>query len=268
LKHFLRIILLFLFLNISGVAIAFFIPGRLAYVDSYALSLEKAVIGLMEKKAAKSAQQGDHPDPFKAHTVSFFELTPYLDELNPGSLFFSDQGGAVSARFVEGRWKHCGIYMGTMGQIKAYWGEEHALVQSLLAYYTSEDEYLIFDSSYEYGVAMHSIREMAGLSDNSNLRTLLLYEYGLNKEEWSQQLLSGLKHLGKEYDYFFVLDKDDALYCSEFLYHLLPLEQSHFIPSRKILGRSFLLPLDLLQAISDKGTASDNFIYKGAISKQ
>ena len=267
-KLFLWIILLLLFLHISIVGIAYFIPGRLSFVDSYALGMEKAVIGLIEKMDAGSANQVDHADPFMANTVSFSELTPYLDELMPGTLFFSDQGRAVSARFVEGKWKHCGIYFGTMDQIQQYWGEEHDLVQTLRGYYDSDDDYLIYDSSWEYGVAIHSIREMAGLTDVSSLRTLLLYEYGLNKDVWSQQLLSGLKHLGKDYDYFFVLDNDDALYCSEFLYHLLPLEQSRFMPSKKILGRKFLLPSDLVQAISDKGTTSGSFIHKGTISKQ
>ena len=263
-----RIILLLLFLHISAVGIAFFIPGRLGFVDSYALGMEKVVISLMEKKDLKQTYQGDHPDHYTANTVSFSELTPYLDELKPGTLFFSDQGGAVSARFVEGKWKHCGIYIGTMDQIQRFWGEEHALVQTLQEYYTSEDEYLIFDSSYEYGVAIHSIRELAGLSDISSLRTMLLFEYKLSKDLWSQQVLSGVKHLGKEYDYFFVLDNDDALYCSEFLYYMLPLERSKFIPSKKILGREFLLPSDLVQAVSGVGVASGDFIHKGTISKQ
>ena len=250
------------------MGIAFFIPGRLGFVDSYALGMEKAVIGLMEKMGAKSTHRGEHSDHYTSHTVSFSELTPYLDELKPGTLFFSDQGSAVSARFVEGKWKHCGIYLGTMDQIQRYWGEEHALVETLREYYTSEDEYLIFDSSWEYGVAIHSIREMAGLSDISSLRTMLLFEYRLSKDLWSQQVLNGLKHLGKEYDYFFVLDTDDALYCSEFLYYLLPLERNTFIPSKKILGRKFLLPSDLVQVISDIGVSSGNFIHRGTISKQ
>lgn len=267
-RLFLRIILLLLFLHIFAVGIAFFIPGRLGFVDSYALGMEKAVIGLMEKMDTKSKYRRDHPDPFTVNSVSFSELTPYLDELKPGTLFFSDQGRTSSARFVEGRWKHCGIYLGTMDQIQRYWGEEHALVQGLKEYYTSEDEYLIFDSSYEYGVAIHSIIEMADLSDMSSLRTMLLFEYCLSKDVWSQQILSGVKHLGKDYDYFFVLDNDDALYCSEFLYCMLPLESSKFSPSKKILGRKFLLPSDLVQAISDSGVASGNFIHKGTISGQ
>ena len=265
-KLFLRIIALLILLNISFIGISFFLPGRLGFVDSYSLFIEKGVIELMEKRDAR-ADHGDQEDPFTTNAISFDELNPYLDELKPGTLFFSDHGRAVSARFIEGSWKHCGIYFGTMDQIQDYWGEDHDLVNSLRKYYTSEEDYLIFDSSYAYGVAIHSIKELANLGEISTLRSLLLFECSLGKEEWSQLLLSGKEHLGKDYDYFFVLENDDALYCSEFLYTMLPLDRSKVISSRKILGREFLLPSDLVHSIKAQGESKEEFILKGTISK-
>ena len=199
----------------------------MGFVDSYSLFVEKGVIDLMERRGAASAARGgqagqaDQADPFTTDALSFDELIPYLDGIKPGTLFFSDHGRDVSARFIEGSWKHCGIYLGSLDQIQQYWGKDHELVLSLRQYFASEEDYLIFDSSYEYGVAIHSIKELADLSDISTLRILLLVESKLCKEEWSRRLLNGMEHLGKEYDYFFVLDNNDALYCSEFLYLML-----------------------------------------------
>lgn len=262
-----RILVFFLLLTIFSVGVSFFIPGRLNFVDRYSISIEKGVIGLVEKLGTKSHRK-DKPDPFTSNAVTFSELTPYLADIKPGTLFFSDHGGAVTSLFISGKWKHCGIYIGTRRQIEQYWGGEHEVVRSLSNFYSSEDEYLIFDSSYEHGVAIHSIKEIAGLSDFSTLRELLLMEYSLTKEEWGQLLLGGMEHLGKDYDYCFVLDNDDALYCSEFLYTMLPGERNSFLPSKKILGRDFLLPSDLVQSIYSRGVGSGDFILRGTIIKR
>ncbi len=259
--------MLLILLNISFIGISFFLPGRIGFVDSYSLFIEKGVIELMEKKSLGSTDQEGQADPFTTNALSFDELSPYLDELKPGALFFSDHGRSVSSRFIEGSWKHCGIYLGTLEQIQRYWGTDHELVLFLKKYYKSEDEYLIFDSSYSYGVAIHSMKEIADLDEISTLRSLLLMECNFGKEEWSQFLLSGEKHLGKDYDYFFVLENDDALYCSEFLYTMLPLDRSKVKPSRKILGREFLLPSDLVHSIKEQGESTGAYIYKGIISK-
>jgi len=258
---------LFILLNISFIGISFFLPGRIAVVDSYSLFIEKGVIELMEKMGSGSAHQQGREDSFTANAISFEKLCPYLEDIKPGTLFFSDHGRAVSERFIQGAWKHCGIYLGSLAQVQQYWGKDNELVLFLQKYYTSKDDYLIFDSSYTYGVAIHSIKELADLSHMSTLRSLLLFECRLDKEEWSQHLLSGKEHLGKDYDYFFVLDNEDALYCSEFLYYMLPVEKGRVVPSRKILGRKFLLPSDLVRSMEEQEESEGVFIYKGKISK-
>jgi len=267
LKLLLRIFVLFILLNISFIGISFFLPGRIGFVDSYSLFIEKGVIELMDQKGKGSYERGDQPDPFLTNAISFDELSPYLDQIEPGTLFFSDHGRAVSDRFIEGSWKHCGIYLGTFEQIQCFWGKDHDFVLSLQKYYDSKEDYLIFDSSYDYGVAIHNIRELADLSHNSTLRSLLLFECKLDKQEWSELLLDGKEHLGKDYDLFFVLENDDALYCSEFLYNMLPMDRSKLVPSRKILGREFLLPSDLVRSIVAEVKSTGDFIDKGTISK-
>lgn len=267
-KLFLRIFVLLILLNISFIGISFFLPGRIAFVDSYSLFIEKGVIELVEKTGTGSHKGGGQEDPFTTDALSFDELCPYLDEINPGTLFFSDHGRAVSARFIEGGWKHCGIYLGTFKQIQQFWGKDHDLVLSLQKYYSSDEDYLIFDSSYDYGVTIHSIRELAELSENSTLRRLLLFECSLGKEEWSQLLLRGEEHVGKEYDYFFVLENENALYCSEFLYTVLPLDGNKVMVSRKIFGRTFLLPSDLVHYIQESEGAVGDFVNGGTISKR
>jgi len=222
----------------------------------------------MERRGKASASRGGREDPFTADALSFEEIRPYLDEMKPGTLFFSDHGRDVSARFIEGNWKHCGIYLGSMNQMQQYWGKDHELVLLLREYFSSEEDYLIFDSSYDYGVAIHSIKELADLSEQSTLRTLLLVETKLGKEEWSRCLLRGMEQLGKEYDYFFVLENDDALYCSEFMYLILQMDRCNVTPSRKILGREFLLPSDLLQSIGKSWGTGGDYTYKGTLSKK
>ncbi len=267
-KLFLQILLILFLLNISFIGISFFLPGRIGFVDSYSLLLEKGVIELLDKKGARQSEQRNSADPFTNNAISYDELKPYLDTLMPGTLFFSDQGRTVSAKFIAGSWKHCGIYLGSLDQIQRFWGKDHDLVLSLRKYYTSDKEFLIFDSSYEYGVAIHSIIELAGLGEISTLRSLFFVESKLGKEEWSQCLLNGMEHLGKAYDYFFVLENDESLYCSEFLYSMLQMDKRQVTPSRKILGREFLLPSDLLQAIRKSRATGGEDIHKEILTKK
>lgn len=267
-KTTLRVIVLFICLNLLLVLFSFAFPGRLGFADKYQVAVQKIVIHQMEKIGSADIFHRKSPDPYTADAIQFSELTPYLEEINPGSLFFSDQGSTVSKLFIKDTWKHCGIYIGSRRQIVAYWGEHHDFVKALQRYYVRGDEYLIFDSSYDQGVAIYSIGEMADLADISTLRRFLVYEFTLENDDWSQALQSALQHIGKEYDYCFVLDDEEALYCSELLYKILPFEEDYFVPSAKIVGRESLLPLDLLRSINDKGVGSGAFMLKANISKE
>jgi hypothetical protein len=261
------IIILFIPVNLLILLTSFAFPGKLGFADNYQVSIQKMIIHQLDKANLLPVFNREHTNALAANAIQFTDLTPYLDDVQPGTLFFSIQGRRVSKIFIRNEWKHCGIFLGTLQQIEHYWGKEHDLVTCLRAFYTAGDEYLIFDSSYDQGVSVHSISEMAGLDEVSTLKKLLLLEYTCNKEVWSQSIQNNLSHIGKEYDYCFVLDSDDALYCAEFLCKVLPLEKNYFTPSAKIAGRPLLLPSDLVDAILDKGISSGAFAFKGCISK-
>lgn len=262
------IIILFIPVNLLVIVTSFAFPGKLGFADNYQVSIQKMIIHQLDKTNPLAAFHREQTDTLSASAIQYAELTPCLDDIQPGTLFFSVQGRRVSKIFIRSTWKHCGIFLGTLRQIEQYWGKEHDLVTCLRKFYTEEHEYLIFDSSYDQGVSVHSIREMAGLNDVSTLRELLLFEFTGNKEVWSHSIQNNLSHAGKEYDYCFVLDNDDALYCSEFLYKVLPLEKNYFTPSASIAGRPLLLPSDLVDAFVDKGISSGAFTFKACLSKK
>ena len=266
-KWFLRIVLPFILLNLFLLGISFYIPGRVGFIDRCSILMEKTLVNQLDKLGSLSEPRHIKDDPYTADAFSYVELRPYLEEMKPGTLFFSDQGRAVSSFFISGIWKHCGIYIGSKSQVEQYWGTDHEVVQILSTYYASGNEYLIFDSSYEQGVAIRDIKEMAELSHLSTLRRLLLFEYKQSKESLSQLLKSGLEYLGKSYDYCFVLEDKDALYCSELLYHVCSLDQDNIRPSKKILGRDFLLPSDLVRYIADEELNTGKYRCIGNISR-
>lgn len=261
-------IILLIPLNLLILLASFAFPGRVKIIDNYQVAIQKMVVHQMDKRRSMNIFRQQHTDPYAANAIQYAELTPYLDDVQPGTLFFSAHGRRVSKVFIRKEWKHCGIYLGTLPRVEQYWGKDHDLVTSLRAFYTTGDEHLVFDSSYDRGVSVHSIREMAGLHDISTLRKLLLFEFNHNKMTWSQAIQNSISHLGKSYDYCFVLDNDDALYCAEFLDEALPLEKNYFTPSAKIAGRPLLLPSDLVDAILDKGISSGAFTMKACISKK
>jgi hypothetical protein len=247
---------------------SFAFPGKLGFVDKYQVSIQKMIIHQLDKTNPLPLFNREQTESPSASAIQFADLIPYLTDVQPGTLFFSVQGRRVSKIFIRNEWKHCGIFLGTLQQIEHYWGKEHDLVNRLRAFYTAEDEYLIFDSSYDQGVSVRSISELADLNNVSTLRELLLFEFTYNKEAWSQSIQNNLSNVGKEYDYCFVLNSDDALYCAELLHKVMPLEKNYFTPSAKIAGRPLLLPSDLVDAILEKGIGSGAFKFKAYISKK
>jgi Permuted papain-like amidase enzyme, YaeF/YiiX, C92 family len=264
----LRIVVLFILLNLLLLVLSFTFPGVLGIADNYQAAVQKMLIHQMEKTGSGPLFNRKNSNYTPDNVIQFSELTPWLEALKPGSIFFSNQGSAASEFFISGPWKHCGIYLGTLYQIQEFWGTDHDLVKFLEGFYDTEDDYLVFDSSYEQGVSIYSIGEMAGLADISKLRTILFFEMSLDKAQWGQVLKEGMKHLGKNYDYSFVLNDDKDLYCSEFLYRILPLEENYFVPSGRTVGRELLLPSDLVRAILARGVGSGAFIYKANLSKE
>jgi len=262
------VIILLIPLNLMILLVSFAFPGKLVWFDNYQVAVQKMVVHQMDKNHSMKIFRPQHADPYVATAIQYEELMPYLDDIQPGTLFFSVHGRRVSKIFIRKEWKHCGIYLGTLPRIEQYWGKDHDLVTCLRTFYTTGEEQLVFDSSYDQGVSVHNIREMAGLHHISTLRKLLLFEFTRNKEAWSQAIQNSMSHLGKAYDYCFVLDNDDALYCAEFLDQALPLEKNYFTPSAKIAGRPLLLPSDLVDAILDKGISSGAFTLKACISKK
>jgi len=261
------IVILFIPLNLMVLILSFAFPGKLGCIDAYQVAVQKQIVHQLDKVRPQKLLQQEHADLYTAAAIHYRELVPYLDSITPGTLFFSEHGRRVTNIFIKSDWKHCGIFLGTLQQVEHHWGEAHALVTFLRPFYTGKDEYLVFDSSYDLGVAIHSIREMAGLNTISTLRKLLLFEFTHDSAAWNQALLDNTAHLGKQYDYLFVSDNDEAFYCSEFLDEVLPLETTFFSPSATIAGRPLLLPSDLVNAILDKGIPSGMFICKGCITK-
>lgn len=258
-KRLLRILLAGIGLHFLLVVLSFLFPGHLLVLDRYQVGFQKVFIEGIDACSSGLSGRLKKKDTFRAGAISMSELSPVLDELKPGTLFFSEHGTAVSARFIRGRWKHCGIYLGTLDQVETFWGKDHALVQTLRSRYISGKEHLVFDSSYEYGVRIHDMSGMAELSARSTLRALRLYEFHRSREQWSTLLLQGMKREGKSYDYCFVLDDDESYYCSEFLYKVLCLDETYLRPSRRIISRDVLIPSDLVQAFDEQGEASGEF---------
>jgi hypothetical protein len=261
------IVILFIPLNFLILVLSFAFPGKLGCIDAYQVAVQKLIVHQLDKVRPQKLLQQEHADAYTAGAIHYRELIPYLDSITPGTLFFSEHGRRVSNIFIKTDWKHCGIFLGTLEHVEHHWGEAHALVTFLRPFYNRKDEYLVFDSSYDLGVAIHSIREMAGLNNITTLRKLLLFEFTGDTAAMNQALSDNLVHLGKQYDYTFVPDNDEAFYCSEFLDELLPLEETFFSPSATIAGRPLLLPSDLVNAILEKGIPSGMFICKGCISK-
>lgn len=233
-------------------------PGRYYFLDVVRIPIQSTIMA-----TAGDILVGDYFIPMDAivpsqNALLFREMEPYLRELQTGDVFFTNSERYISSRMIPGKWKHSGIYLGSLEQVRSFFSHYPQKLQLLEAYYQTGNELLILDSSNE-GVA---VREVTRLSNLHAVSLLLGFSaYRINREE--ADILSvfsyAMKQLGKPYDYDLMLDDSRAVYCSELLYHGLNGIGIELSLSEPVVGRDVVSPNMAVEYIKLFGIPAGEF---------
>ncbi len=247
--------------------LSFLYPGKVTSVDKLRYHFCKTTIEKVDTAESKRFECGlTFSRDYTKNAITYSELSPYLEQLKPGTVLVTSHGKSVCA-LIPGMWKHTMIYLGTHQQVEEYFGVDSELYKVIKGYFKKPDEHLIIDASFKQDVAIRCISNMANLQEESTLKVFLCFEPKLSKEENLNYIKNSFKELGKKYDLSFNDFDAQELYCTEFINNsLLPLGIS-FHNHSNYFNRTITLPNDMVNSIMEKDMP-EHFAFKLCIMKK
>lgn len=239
------------------IYISFLVPGKFKVADWMRTGLLAYFIECIEKMESREHSVVALSDR-ENNTLSYNDIKPYLNKIQPGTVFFVSHGDLVQC-FIPSDWTHTGFFLGTKKQMSEKFGFESSIYKRIQNYYRTGEEYLIIDSSYRKGCAVRDFMEMAKLQTQSTLRSLLCLEPKISTMELSLILQNSLAETGKKYDLSFSITDTSKVYCAELIYSTLKNGGIDFNKRTPILFRDILLPGDIVQEIIEKHRNEFNF---------
>ncbi len=220
---------------------SFMNPGRFRILDVIRLPIQSRIMA-----SVGDVKVGDYYMPLwlmNEHpgAITMEELEPFLDGLRPGDIFFTDSEGYISSRFIPGKWKHSGIYLGKQEQLKELVLARPDIGRILERYFVTGEERLVLDSSAE-GVAVRDISSLSDLHAASLLASILVFRIDKPGDQTGNFLAQALKELGKPYDFDLLLENREQIYCSELIYLALMHIGIELTESELVYGRQVITP--------------------------
>ncbi len=242
---------LLLTISFFAICVSFLFPGKIRVVDDLRFGIMESSLNMLEK-LEKTGQRMVYEN-FRSQnsTLSFADLLPYLNDIEPGTVFFISHGKTIS-NIIPGNWSHAGFYLGTQKQVSDKFGPSSEIYNMLAHYYRNGYEHLIIDSSLKKGCAVRDISEMSSMSSESTLRSILCFEPKISTGELKNVLQNSLAETGKKYDLSFLIDDPSKIYCTELIYDAFQTLGIKIEKRTQVFFRDILLPEDMVQDILQK----------------
>ncbi|MHC1780228.1 MAG: YiiX/YebB-like N1pC/P60 family cysteine hydrolase [Bacteroidales bacterium] len=245
---------------ILSIAISSIFPGKVRIVDQIRLFAQRPAIKWLGKLKVDELPTYDSQDSLHVNDISFDELKAYLHSIPSGSIFFTRTRNYAISEFIPGMWKHAGIFLGTKEQVADMFGRESKVYRALDSLMDGSEIYVL-DSEAE-GVRVHPFRDMSNMREESYLTNLAAFSMNVTLESKRLFLKEALKFLGREYDYDWLTEEDNTIYCSELIYHSLKVIGMEIEKRTETLSRIVITPDDLFEYVSGRGKTHGDFSIK------
>lgn len=245
---------------ILSIVISSIFPGKVRIVDQIRLFAQRPAIKWLGKLKVDELPAYDEQDSLHKLDISYQELKPYLHSIPSGSIFFTRTRNYAITEFIPGMWKHAGIYLGTKEQVADMFGRESRVYRALDSL-MDDTEIYVLDSEAD-GVRVHPFIDMSNMRDDSYLTNLAVFSMNVTLESKRLFLEEALKFLGREYDYDWLTEEDNTIYCSELIYHSLKVIGMDIEKRTETLSRVVITPDDLFEFISGKQKNHGEFTVK------
>lgn len=150
-------------------------------------------------------------------------LQKIKEELRPGDLIIKRNDYQLANVGIPGFWTHSGIYLGSLEALDSCFANLPLLEGAKPSDYIRENYPIIYEQMLNRsnliieaigkGVVVNPVEHIAKVDYLAAMRTKLM------PCDLFQSLLGAFDYYGTAYDYLFDFENDDAVVCSELIYH-------------------------------------------------
>ncbi len=237
---------------------SFLNPGSIKIVDDIRLPVQSMIMSSVGEYRLDGLYAFSGNVSGHAHALSMVEMENYLQALQPGDIFFTNNERYVSSFFIPGKWKHAAIYLGEKEQVVGLFQGRGTALAEIESYYKSGHEKLIIDSSAD-GVKIRAFTELSNLKDESLLVAIIAFRVNTDSTNIRRFIEHSMSHLGKAYDYDLVTGNTSSLYCSELVYESLKQIGIELKATDRLMGRDVITPDASVRYIAGDGSLAGEF---------
>lgn len=264
-KIFKRIIWIALVAFVASIVFSLLFPARVRVVDSIRMFAQRPIIKWAGKIKMEDIPMIDSQNATAGIDISFEELHQYLNDLTPGSIILTRTRNYVISGFIPSMWMHAGIYLGTKKELFATLQSQN-LLMTLDSLMNDSDIYVL--DSYSDGVNVRPLKELSNMTEVSYLTHFASFSFNETQEKQSLFIEKGLEYLGREYDYDWITEDDETIFCSELLYHTLQAVGINIKDRTTTVSRIIFTPDNLFQHLLNNSGTGGKFTYHGTVFKE
>lgn len=265
-KFFRKILLIIIGTFILSIVFSLLFPRKIKVVDNVRMFAQRPLIKWFGKLKIEDFPMIDSVGANPEIDISFDELLQITDELTPGTIFVTRTRNYAISEFIPSQWEHSGIYLGTKEQVKNYFGAESTLYQRLDMLMNDSDIYVL--DSTDGGVQVHPMKELSNMMDISYLTNFASFSFNQTPQEKALFIEGALKYLGRGYDYDWITEDDESIFCSELLFHALNSVGINIKDRTKTVSRDIFTPDNLFTYLLVHSGKDQAYVFNGSFCKR
>lgn len=264
-KIFWRVIWIALGLFFISIALSTIFPGKIKVADNIRMAAQRPLLRWAGKIKVDEIPIIDLGNDTSANVISYKQLLNHINNLKPGTIFFTRTKNYALSEFIPGKWMHTGFILGTKEDFRSYVGREN-LPERLDSLMNNYDIYIL--DSYSGGVSIRPIQELSNMSVESLLTHFASFSFNLPQKQSSAVIKKGMEYMGRDYDYDWITDDDATIFCTELLYYSLKAVGIEIEARTTIVNRDVFTPDNLFEYLMSNSGEGGLFIYNGTISNE
>lgn len=199
-------------------------------------------------------------------SISYNQLEQYVEELPPGTIFFTRNKNYVISELIPSKWEHTGLYLGKLKTIKRVFGAKATLYRELAGYMDSDNLYIL-DSSDD-GVSIRTLQSLSNLDKSSYLIHFASFSLNQSADSVAKFIERAFSYLGTDYDYDWITEDDDELFCSELIYHSFKSIGVEIERRTVTVSREIFTPDNLFDYLMEMSNSQELYQFNGEINSR
>lgn len=265
-KYLKRVILIIVGAFVFSILYSLLFPRNVKVVDDLRMVAQRPLIKWFGTVKVDDIPLMELIDRSSNEDIEYEQLLQIVEPLVPGTIFLTRTRNYAISEFIPSKWQHSGIYLGTKVQIASYFGIESSLYQKLDTLMNDVDVYVL-DSTAD-GVQVHSIKNLSNMKEVSYLTHFASFSFNQPIQKVSLFIEGALSYLGREYDYDWLTEDDEYIFCSELLYHAFTHIGVRITQRTTTISRDIFTPDNLFLYLLLNSGEEKLFFFNGSFSKK